>query len=69
MRNTRGRVPPPLFCSHPRRDPMKPDLRDTFAAAGLALIGVGAGMIYLPAALILVGAVLCFVGLFGLRLG
>lgn len=37
---------------------MQPDLRDRFALAGLILMGIGTAMVYVPAALILVGLVL-----------
>ncbi len=36
---------------------MKPDLRDAFAFVGLALMGAGAALVYVPAGLILVGVV------------
>lgn len=42
-----------------------PDLRDVLALAGLGLLATGVWMIYVPAALILVGLVLLAVSLFG----
>lgn len=42
-----------------------PELRDVLAVAGLALLSVGAGMIYRPAGLIVAGVVMLAIGLFG----
>jgi len=39
--------------------------RDVFVFAGLALVTLGAGMVYVPAAPIIAGLVLLVVGLFG----
>lgn len=41
------------------------DLTDGIFIAGLAAVGVGVGMVSIPAALIAVGIVLMAVGLFG----
>ena len=40
--------------------------RDVFVFAGLALVAFGAGMIYIPAAPIVVGAALLTIGIFGI---
>ncbi|MDQ3275177.1 MAG: hypothetical protein M3Q39_09150 [Actinomycetota bacterium] len=42
-----------------------PDLRDVLALVGLALLTVGAGMVYRPAAYLVPGFVLFVIGLFG----
>jgi hypothetical protein len=36
----------------------KPDLRDVLALAGTGLLALGAGMVYLPAAPIIIGVLL-----------
>ena len=38
------------------------DLRDAFVFGGLALAGIGIGLMHLPAALIVVGAALFWLG-------
>lgn len=44
-------------------DPL--DLRDLFVFGGIALISAGAGMVYLPAALVVAGIALLTIGIFG----
>lgn len=43
------------------------DLADLLAAAGLALLAVGLGMVYLPLALIVTGAIVLALGIVGSR--
>lgn len=43
------------------------DLADVLAAAGLALLAVGLGMVYLPLALIVTGAIVLALGIVGSR--
>lgn len=42
-----------------------PDIRDVLAFGGLLLLGVGVGLVFLPAALVVVGLVVMCMGLFG----
>lgn len=42
---------------------MKPDLRDGFVFGGVALVAAGAGWIFAPAALIVPGLVLFWLGI------
>jgi hypothetical protein len=48
-----------------RLAPLLLDLRDVLVLVGLALLAAGVGMIYRPAAFILVGLVLMALGLYG----
>ena len=41
---------------------MKVDLQDVFAFGGIAMIGAGAAMIFVPAGLIVVGAFFVWLG-------
>lgn len=41
----------------------KIDLRDVFALGGLSMVGYGAHAIYAPAGWIVVGVVLCWIGM------
>lgn len=43
------------------------DRRDVVGLAGIVLIGIGAGLIYIPAGLIIPGAILAAVAIFGVR--
>lgn len=43
------------------------DLADLLAATGLALLAVGLGMVYLPLALIVTGAIVLALGIVGSR--
>lgn len=40
-------------------------MRDAFVFGGLALLGVGVGMVYFPASLVVLGVVLLYLGLVG----
>lgn len=44
------------------------DVRDAFLIVGLIFLGLGLGQVYLPAAYIVVGAILVYVAIFGARL-
>jgi amino acid permease len=44
---------------------MKKNLRDIVGIAGMALVSVGAGMIYFPAGVVIAGLLLVVVALFG----
>lgn len=48
-----------------RLAPLLPSFRDVLVLVGLAALATGAGMIYRPAAFLVVGAVLLLIGLFG----
>lgn len=52
-----------------RLAPLLPDLPDTLALVGLALLVAGIWMIYVPAAFIALGVVLLGLGLFGATRG
>lgn len=41
------------------------DLRDLFVFGGVALVSIGSGMVYLPAALVVAGIALLAIGVFG----
>lgn len=42
---------------------MKPDLRDLHVYGGILLAGVGAGMLNIPSALLVVGLLIAYLGL------
>lgn len=46
---------------------MKPDVRDLFALAGLFLLAIGFGIVWPPAGLIVPGAILVALAVFGVR--
>lgn len=50
------------FCSSLRRAAGRVDARDICAFGGLALVGYGVGLIHLPAAFIVCGAALFWIG-------
>lgn len=43
------------------------DVRDLIGLAGLLLVGIGLALVWLPAALVVPGAILIYVAIFGVK--